>query len=170
MLDPIVPYLIIVSAFMVIMLKAALSDLLSLRISNRDNAILLILYPLYLSFTPVMPDFLMSFGIALCVLLIGFVLFSKGVLGAGDVKMLAIVSLWAGPALISPFLLVTACAGGVLAILMISRLQLEAAVLAHRCGAVRLSAAITNQVLPYGVAIAAGGGYVAYRLISLAGA
>lgn len=169
MFDPIVPYLIIVTAFMMIVLKAAISDLRTLRIKNRDNLILLILYPLSLSFAPVTPDVLLSIGIALTVLLIGFLLFSKSVLGAGDVKMLAVVSLWAGPDLVSMFLLITACSGGVLALVMMSRLHFEASVLAHRFGAVRFSDSTASQVLPYGAAIAAGGGYVAYRLFLLGG-
>ena len=169
MFDPIIPHLFIVTGFMAVVLKAAISDMNTLRISNGDNAALFILYPIYLSFTPAVPDVLTAIGIAVLVLLIGFLLFAKGLIGGGDVKMLTAVSLWAGPELMGAFLLITAGAGGVLAVVMISRFHLEAAVLAHRCGAVRLSEAITSRAMPYGAAIAAGAGYVSYRLFMLGG-
>ena len=44
----------------------------------------------------------------------GTAAFAAGALGGGDVKLLAAASLFAGPGLISDFLLVTALAGGVL--------------------------------------------------------
>lgn len=169
MFDPIIPHMMIVIAFMAIVLKAAISDMKTLRISNGDNAALFILYPIYLSFTPASPDVVTAIGIAVLVLVIGFLLFSKGLLGGGDVKMLTAVSLWAGPELMGPFLMITAGAGGVLAVVMVSRFHLEAAVLAHRCGAVRLSEAMTSHAMPYGAAIAAGAGFVSYRLFMLGG-
>ena len=167
MFDPIVPHLLVVIAFMAVVIKAAISDVNTLRISNGDNAALFILYPVYLSFTPVAPDVVPAIGIAALVLIIGFLMFAKGLLGGGDVKMLAAVSLWAGPELMGTFLMITAGAGGILAVVMMSRFHLEAAVLAHRSGAVRLSEAITSRTMPYGAAIATGAGYVSYRLFLL---
>ena len=46
----------------------------------------------------------------------GTAAFAAGALGGGDVKLLAAASLFAGPGLISDFLLVTALTGGVLGV------------------------------------------------------
>ena len=51
-------------------------------------------------------------------LLIPFVLFALGMLGAGDVKLLAAIGAWMGPADIVLVLLCSAMAGGVLAMLV----------------------------------------------------
>jgi len=169
MFDPVALHQIVIAVFLAVALRAAYSDLTMLRISNRCNVMLLALYPVYLSFSQVTPEALPALGIAVLVLSVGFLLFIKGVLGAGDVKMLAVVSLWAGPDLIVPFFTVTALVGGGMSILLISRFHMEASFLAHRCGATNVSQAITGQKLPYGVAIASGAGYVAYHLFFTVG-
>jgi prepilin peptidase CpaA len=79
------------------------------------------------------------------VLLAGFALFAAGIMGGGDVKLLASTSVWAGPALVFPLLMVTALAGGLVAVGV-------------------LAARRRRSPLPYGVAIAAGGLVVAQRL------
>jgi prepilin peptidase CpaA len=66
-------------------------------------------------------------------------------MGGGDVKLLASTSVWAGPALVFPLLMVTALAGGLVAVGV-------------------LAARRRRSPLPYGVAIAAGGLVVAQRL------
>ena len=50
----------------------------------------------------------------------GTAAFAAGALGGGDVKLLAAASLFAGPGLISDFLLVTALAGGVLGLAVLA--------------------------------------------------
>ena len=53
-------------------------------------------------------------GCAVAVFALGALGFAVGALGGGDVKLLAASSLFAGPALLPDFLMVTALAGGVL--------------------------------------------------------
>jgi prepilin peptidase CpaA len=71
--------------------------------------------------------------------------FAAGLLGGGDVKLLAAGTLWVGAGALAPYLLTTVFAGGVLA-LGFAALHF----VARRRGAPAPS-------LPYGVAIAAGG-------------
>jgi prepilin peptidase CpaA len=78
---------------------------------------------------------------------IGAFLFHRGVMGGGDVKLLAAVAVWAGWALLPSVLMGMALAGGVLALLCL------AAKRSARPWATLLSA---ERGIPYGVAIAVG--------------
>lgn len=80
---------------------------------------------------------------AVAVFALGAAGFGAGVLGGGDVKLLAAGTLWVGVASLLPFLMATALAGGVLALLFLLP------------GLVRGEAG--RVALPYGIAIAAGG-------------
>ncbi len=93
---------------------------------------------------------------ALVVLVFGFALFSAGLLGGGDAKLLAAAGLWFGwPSLLS-FLVFTALAGGVLAIAMKVWKLVEIERDVGESGWMKRWLSFKPD-LPYGVAIAAGG-------------
>lgn len=73
--------------------------------------------------------------------------FHFGLIGGGDVKLLAAGTLWLGAGATGPFLLTTLLAGGLLAVLLVGGRM--AVPVGARGGA--------GPSLPYGVAIAAGG-------------
>jgi prepilin peptidase CpaA len=85
--------------------------------------------------------------------------FALGVLGGGDVKLLAATSLFAGPALQLDFLTVTALVGGLLGLAILAGLPVGPVPVAEGEVRVRL-----RSGLPYGPAIAAGGLWVAASL------
>jgi prepilin peptidase CpaA len=90
----------------------------------------------------------------------GIAAFAAGALGGGDVKLLTAASLFAGPGMISDFLLVTALAGGALGLAVLAGALIGPA-------APAADAAIRTRLrrgLPYGPAIAAGGLWVAAAL------
>jgi prepilin peptidase CpaA len=87
--------------------------------------------------------------VGMAVLAVGILLFARGWVGGGDVKLLASASVWAGPALVFDLLVIMALSGGVLAVLVMLRGRNDA-----------------KRALPYGIAIAAGGVYVALHLAS----
>ncbi len=91
-------------------------------------------------------------GVGAAIFVVGMVLFSRGGLGGGDVKLMTVVGMWAGPQLWLPFVVVTAMAGGVLALVVLA--------LAIRASGFDREA-WRRRTLPYGVAIACGGFYVA---------
>jgi prepilin peptidase CpaA len=95
-------------------------------------------------------------GCAAAVFAISALAFAIGALGGGDVKLLAASSLFAGPALLPDFLMVTAVAGGVLGLAMLVGARIGPA----PAGDGSLSARLRGG-LPYGPAIAAGGLWVA---------
>ena len=87
---------------------------------------------------------------------VGVAAFAIGILGGGDVKLLAAVGLFAGPAGILDLLLVTALAGGLLGVAVLAGAPI---------GPVPTPGeAALRRRLPYGPAIAAGGLWVASRL------
>ncbi|WP_095158854.1 prepilin peptidase [Pseudomonas sp. Irchel 3E13] len=108
------------------------------------------------------------FGAAL-VLAVGFMLFNLGQVGAGDVKLMTVLCLWSGGNQMA-FLIVTALAGGILALAMplLTPLEQIVALLWQRLGARFPGLAIATptvltsdrpQGLPYGLAIATGSFY-----------
>jgi prepilin peptidase CpaA len=107
---------------------------------------------------------LSAFGMAVAcaggVFAVGAAAFAAGALGGGDVKMLAAVSLFAGPARLLDFLAITALVGGLtgIAILAGAPIGRPAAV-----GGGSFRARLRSG-LPYGPAIAAGGLWVAASL------
>ncbi len=102
----------------------------------------------------------LAVGCAAAVFAIGALAFVFGALGGGDVKLLAAASIFAGPALLPDFLMITALAGGVLGLAMLVGARIGPAAPA---GDGSISARLRGG-LPYGPAIAAGGLWVAAAL------
>jgi prepilin peptidase CpaA len=92
------------------------------------------------------------FGFA--VLAIGFALFQFNIIGGGDAKLLAAVSIWTGYSAFIPFIMWTVIAGGILAAALMAARQFMSAE--------TYPAAVTHLLkkqngIPYGVAIMVGG-------------
>lgn len=96
---------------------------------------------------------------------VGAVAFAFGGLGGGDVKLLAASSLFAGPALMFDFVMVTALVGGLLSVAILAGAPIGP-VMPAPAGEVTVRARLRSG-LPYGPAIAAGGLWVA-ALLALA--
>ncbi|KAF1070390.1 MAG: hypothetical protein GAK45_00805 [Pseudomonas citronellolis] len=103
------------------------SDLLYRRISNQLVFILLLLWLLEQAFAlalgpatsaVVLGQAARALPGALAVLVVGFGLFRLNRVGAGDVKLAAVLCLWVGAAQQTTFLIVTSLAGGLLALLL----------------------------------------------------
>lgn len=176
-----------------ILIWAALSDALRLRIPNNVPLALLALFPIYFFVSHGDPiEGLKSVGLALAIFMVGFFFFARGWMGGGDVKLMSVTALWAGPALLPDFLAVTAVVGGLQALASLLPLykilphwmtlafaiptgttpdQTSAAPQAAsgdkaKPGA-RLFKRQRQRNLPYGIAIAVGGLYVTARLAGL---
>lgn len=148
--------LFIVVSFLALVGYAALTDVRTWRIPNRVSLAIALLYPAYVLASPVAVDWLSAVGIAAAVFLVGLGLFVLRWMGGGDVKLMAAVSLWAGPVAIVPFLTHTALAGGAIAILMLAPVRFAVAVSLERFGAKALRDAVLGRSIPYAVAIATG--------------
>lgn len=114
-------------------------------------------------------------GLGLCLLLF-FPLFALGFLGAGDVKLMAMVGAFLGPDALPGLAISIALAGGLLSLAVAFRTGMAGATLRNLFGALRwgsvgvISAYAPQEQapqagVPYGVAIAAG--TVAYLMFAL---
>jgi len=105
-------------------------------------------------------DLALSIGCGMAVFAVGAAAFAGGVLGGGDVKLLAAVSLFAGSQRLPGFLIVTAITGGLLGLAILAGAPIGRPAMA---GAGPLRARLRGG-LPYGPAIATGGLWVAASL------
>jgi prepilin peptidase CpaA len=145
-------HVIALTAFAVVM-AAAIEDFRRRIIPNLLPILLCVLWQVHFAAAPSLADGLAALGCAVAVFLVGAVLFARGFLGGGDVKLLAAATLWAGPA-DTPALLVL---GGALALFLLMPFGAEL-VTAGRTLLTPSSASSAEHApvtaVPYGVAIA----------------
>lgn len=146
-------------AVSLLLLWAAITDVRHRRISNKVVLSILGLFGLWVavqlskeaSLYGAIVSPLIAAGVVFAV---GAGLFAMRLMGGGDVKLLAVMALFAGPALSVPFVLYVVVAGGIVAL------------------GTLLHAKITHQEddtppkVPYGVAIMAGGLWVCFQRFS----
>jgi len=157
----------VIAVFVGLLIAAALNDLCVYRIPNWIVAGILALYPIFVFSTEIHVDWLWAMAGAIGAFAIGFALFSFGFMGGGDVKLISATALWAGPTHILEFLFVTAIIGGLMSIIMVTPARLALASAFDTIGLHRPREILLANVLPYGVAIAAGGVVVGTRLMAL---
>ncbi len=149
-------------ALLTALIAAALSDAVTFSIPNRYSAIIAAAFLLFAIGKPL--EFTLG-GLAVGGLLLigGAFLFARGILGGGDVKLLAACGFWAGQDRLSLLLYATAFAGGALALAQLSPLH---RLMPSHPGAAGAAAPVTwrerlRQPVPLGIAIAFGGVCVA---------
>jgi prepilin peptidase CpaA len=139
-----------------IALIAAWNDATTLRIPNWISLSLVGLFVVFavLARMPLV-DVVLHLAVGAIVLVIGMVLFAWNKFGAGDVKLLAAVSLWLGWPMLIPGLFVITLFGGLLALVLLIARQFGVAAWfeGHGYHSVVLE---KGRGVPYGVAIAAG--------------
>ncbi|MEQ8357714.1 MAG: prepilin peptidase [Kiloniellaceae bacterium] len=152
-------------AFAGLLIAAAASDWRNLTVPNSYSLALAGLFPSYVLASGGGVDWMSSLIYAGVAFAAGFLLFTLRICGGGDVKLFAVVALWAGPAFFVPMLFYTTVSGGLLAVGMWLHHKLThtapVASLAFSSG----DAGYTKQPMPYAVAIAVGGLYVALQLL-----
>jgi len=113
------------AAFAGLVLYAACSDVARLIIPNWVSIALVAIFPIaaLIAGAPWM-DVGMHILFGAIVLAVGFVLFQFNIIGGGDAKLLAAVSVWTGVAAFMPFFVWTVIAGGVMALALLTARQL----------------------------------------------
>jgi prepilin peptidase CpaA len=178
------------AGLLTLLILAGLTDLRERRIPNWLTGATAALYPVYVLLSPTPVAWTSSLGVAVLAVLAGLALHARDLMGGGDVKLIAAVSLWAGLAHFSLFALVTTLTGGALALICLWCRRWSPVIQAHlaglglaaaggRCdsavrrvaeevGAEPASATAPAPItLPYGIAIAAGGAAVVIELMKL---
>ena len=158
---------LILCSFVALLIWAAVSDLRSYSIPNKICLAIAAIYPAHVLASPTPVDWVAGLIVGGAVLAIGFICFVFKWTGAGDVKLLAAGSLWAGSDQIAPYLFVIALAGGALSLgMMIWARFANSSATEGGPGGTRLASLLQTNV-PYGAAIAVGGLYVALQRFAL---
>ena len=147
----------LLTAFPILVIVAALTDITSFTIPNRISALLVLIFvPAALVLGRPVGEMGVDAAVCFAALLAGMAMFAAGWIGGGDAKLLAAASLWLGLPAMPVFLLVTALAGGALAVVL---MNVRSSWVQPYLGGVpswlaRL--ATPGADVPYGVAIATG--------------
>ena len=147
----------LLTLFPAVMILAALTDATSFTIPNRLSLILLAAFvPTVLVLGRPLGEIGLDVAVGALALIAGMAMFAAGWIGGGDAKLFAVAGLWLGWPALTSFLMVTALAGGGLAVLLLN--ARSAYVRTHLAGGPgwldRL--ATPGADVPYGVAIAVG--------------
>lgn len=169
-----------IAAFALLLIGAAVSDIRHYIISNRLNLAVAASSAAFLLAQSLLPAearaidlsfayIIKTAGSALLVFAACLVLFARDIMGGGDVKLITLCTLWAGPALVMPFVLLTAVAGGIvtLGVLLLSRAKRLSPTISPIVNP--LDPTMEQPKVPYGLGIAAGGLYVAGTLAARTG-
>lgn len=146
---------IVFALFPIGMAFAAVSDLLTMTISNR---LTIALGAVFLAAALLAGMDASTFGLHIAaggaILAIGFLCFAMGWVGGGDVKLAAVVALWLGPLSTVSFILLASILGGVLTLaVLLFRRQVWPAFITGQAWIQRLHDQKTG--VPYGIALAA---------------
>jgi prepilin peptidase CpaA len=143
--------------FPFLMVYAAISDLLTLTISNRVSIALAVLF-IALAFACGLPatEILWHLGCGAVMLVLAFFLFARGWIGGGDAKLAAATAIWLGFDHLGDYALSASVLGGVLTVsIIVLRTWPLPGVLLARQWATRLHEPGTG--IPYGIALASAG-------------
>ena len=148
--------LLIVTVLPILMVFAAIYDLLTMTIPNRISlaligAFLVCALLLQIGWLPLA----LHLGAGLLVLAVGLGLFAAGVVGGGDVKLVAATALWMGFSQLLEYLVISALAGGALTLLILALRQIPLPDVVLRVNWLNRLHNPTTGV-PYGVALAFG--------------
>ncbi|MFM9889165.1 MAG: prepilin peptidase [Rickettsiales bacterium] len=147
----------------IFMLAVILFDAARYIIPNNLNLAVLILYFIAVFVLPIPPGVALSaLGAASAVLLVGLGMFALGLMGGGDVKLLAVLALWTGWSMATVnFLVLTALFGGALVVVvLLARAILPPILFKLRPTMNMPRLLVRKQPVPYGLAIAGGFSYL----------
>jgi prepilin peptidase CpaA len=147
----------VILVFPAAMAFAGAMDLLTMTIPNRVSIVLIAAFAVAAAMMGIGWWALASHvGAGLLMLAVGIGMFALGWLGGGDAKLLAATALWLGFDHLLPYLLLTAIAGGALALaILFYRRMAPPLWLARQSWAMNLHGAKAG--IPYGLALAAAG-------------
>jgi prepilin peptidase CpaA len=149
-----------------VMIVAMIADFRTFNIPNSLPLILMLAYPLAaLSAGFSWQQILWTFALGSLVLLVAVAMFVMKIMGGGDGKLLAAATLWTGQERLLEFLLLTALAGGILALSLLLYRRLPLANALSGMAALRQMHE-NKQDVPYAIAIGIAG-LLAYPLLPI---
>ncbi len=162
---------LVIAVFAAVLVAAAIGDFRAFRIPNSLVLSILVLYPAHVIASPKPVAWAYASIFAFVILAIGAGFFAAKMMGGGDVKLMAAVSLWAAPQHLLSFFVITLLVAMLVACVMAVRM---AAADARSAQGWSIMAAVTSIrhvpilkiSVPYGVGISAAGLYVAWRILA----
>ena len=159
---------LVIAVFAVILIAAAIGDFRSFRIPNSLVLAILMLYPAHVIAAPAAVAWPYALIFAFVILAIGAGFFAANMMGGGDVKLMAAVSLWAAPHHLVSFFIITLLVAMLVACVMAVRMAATDARSPHGWSVMAAVTSIRHvpilkMSVPYGVGISAAGLYVADR-------
>jgi prepilin peptidase CpaA len=141
--------------FPLLMVYAAVSDLLSMTIPNRLSVVGVVAFVIAAPFSGLgIADVGLHIAAGAAVLVGGFVMFSLGWIGGGDAKLAAVAALWLGLSHTLEFLVLGAVFGGTLTIfILMARRRFLPTIAVKQQWLLRLHDPTTG--VPYGLALCA---------------
>ncbi len=139
------------------LIYAGIRDAMSFTIPNKVSLVLVAGFFLVVPFSGLSLAVIGShILVGFLALIIGFLLFARGYLGGGDVKIIAAAALWLGSEHFGPFLIFTAIYGGLLSVIILYVRNMPLPAFLHhqtwlldwQCG---------KAAVPYGIAIGLAG-------------
>jgi prepilin peptidase CpaA len=177
-------FVVALTIFAGLLTWAAISDFRRFIIPNQVSLGVLALYPVYVLSAPEPVHWQFALVMAAVFFAVGFVMYLVRAMGAGDAKLLPVVMLWIGPKDFTPFMIVLLGSAFVLAGVVGARMalvQIRAIEAAGEGGTATVELSLLGRVfrflsefrhvpflkiqVPYGVAIAAGGIWVAINAL-----
>lgn len=109
---------VLLAIFPLLLMVAAIYDLLTMTIPNKLNGLLLLGFVVCtLIVQPPLMSVAAAIGVALVVFFLGFAVFALGQMGGGDVKLMSVICLWFGYTVHSlEFFVLASVYGGILSI------------------------------------------------------
>lgn len=145
-------HVVLMVVFPLIVVYAAISDFLTMTISNR---LTLTLAGAFLVFAPLAAIGWQAFGLALlgglAVFAVGYVCFVFGWVGGGDVKFAAAVALWLGWSNLFEYLVLFSLYGGILTVVVLALSRLVEPLPILQVGFLHRFA--EHRKVPYGIAL-----------------
>ncbi|MFQ5970768.1 MAG: prepilin peptidase [Alphaproteobacteria bacterium] len=151
----------VVVLFGALLAAAAFMDVRTFAIPNRLSVAVLALYPAHVLASPLPVDWQAGLVVGIAVFIVCTVIFSLGWMGGGDVKLLTAAAVWAGPELLPHMLFLVAAIGGLHSLLEMIRLGYPRRIWLRFVRAESAAPTTTREIVPYGVAISAGGLFIA---------
>ncbi len=133
------------AAYPLALAYAVVSDVRRLRIPNWASIVIVATFlPAAVGAGLEVSAIAIHYAVGAGLLGVGFIAFSRNLMGGGDVKLLAAAGIWSGWAQLGPYLVLVAVLGGVLA---------AAVLIAHKLRKAAPFSDALGQPIPYGVAI-----------------
>lgn len=162
---------LVIAVFAAILVAAAVGDFRSFRIPNSLVLSILVLYPAHVIASPGPVAWVYALVFSFVILAIGAGFFAAGMMGGGDVKLMAAVALWAAPQYLVSFFVITLLVAMLVACAMAVRMAAADSRSAQGWSVMAAVSSIRHvpilkMSVPYGVGISAAGLYVAWRILA----